>query len=164
MASRSGAKNPAKKRRLANDTQSPSLGEQKAAFYKLLEESSIRRFLKKDTNMLMSDKYLLAMTFIYFKRAKLRVTEYTSRNFYCALFLANQMEEDEFDMPITNFQDKKDALWKRLEYRTFVSMAELVEVITADKHWAWERHRKFCQGGAKRSYPGSGPANKRRKI
>ena len=42
----------------------------------------------------ISDKYLLAQTYTYFIRCRLKPDEYTPKNFYYLLYLANDMEED----------------------------------------------------------------------
>ena len=49
---------------------------------------------------LISDKYLIAQTFIYFTRCRFRPEEYTQTNFFLLLYLANDMEED-LDFKVT---------------------------------------------------------------
>ena len=41
-----------------------------------------------------SDRYLMAITLVYFHRAKLAFHEFTVDNFFALLHLANDMEED----------------------------------------------------------------------
>ncbi|XP_066451012.1 speedy protein 1-A-like [Eleutherodactylus coqui] len=58
--------------------------EEMAVFFRVLEDSNIRTFLAIDSCMRISDKYLLAMVFIYFIRAGLQTEEY-HKNFFPAL-------------------------------------------------------------------------------
>ncbi|XP_077155244.1 speedy protein 1-A-like [Ranitomeya variabilis] len=80
----------AKRRKTEDDIPQP---EERAAFAALLEEEYIRSFLARDSCLKISDKYLLAMVVTYFRRARLRSSEYGTF-FFPALFLANQFEED----------------------------------------------------------------------
>lgn len=43
----------------------------------------------------IAGRYLLAMTFVYFKRAKFTINEHTRINAFIALYLGNTVEEDE---------------------------------------------------------------------
>ena len=45
-------------------------------------------------NDVISDKYLIAQTFVYFCRCSFSPDEFTISNFYLLLYLANDMEED----------------------------------------------------------------------
>ncbi|XP_075056739.1 speedy protein 1-A-like [Mixophyes fleayi] len=163
--------NPAKRRKLQGDQSqpctadhSPSLGQaEKAAFYKLLEEPTIYSFLTMDSCVRMSDKYLLAMVLVYFRRASLSETEYTCVNFYSALLLANKTEEEELWyrtiysyaarlIPLKMFLQNTDALWNRMQLQTRVTLEQCEEVMRAEDHWAWQRKRKDHHGEAIRKY------------
>ncbi|KAM4696013.1 speedy protein C-like [Rhinophrynus dorsalis] len=112
------------------------------AFYYLLEHSFIWEFLRVDSCFKMSDKYLLAMTLKYFERAGLELIEYTLMNFFAALFLANEMQEDvlfranmyPLVLPemtpyhIANFGRVKNWLWTRMGYQALVSKEECKQV------------------------------------
>ncbi|XP_054101069.1 speedy protein A isoform X3 [Callithrix jacchus] len=55
------------------------------AFFKLFDDDLIQDFLWMDCCCKIADKYLLAMTFVYFKRAKFTISEHTRINFFIAL-------------------------------------------------------------------------------
>ncbi|KAF3826467.1 hypothetical protein GH733_008992 [Mirounga leonina] len=55
------------------------------AFFKLFDDDLIQDFLWMDCCCKIADKYLLAMTFVYFKRAKFTINEHTRINFFIAL-------------------------------------------------------------------------------
>ncbi|XP_030868651.2 speedy protein E3 [Gorilla gorilla gorilla] len=67
------------------------------AFNRLLEDPVIKRFLAWDKDLRVSDKYLLAMVIAYFSRAGLPSWQYQHIHFFLALYLANDMEEDDKD-------------------------------------------------------------------
>ncbi|GAB6022107.1 hypothetical protein CHUAL_006250 [Chamberlinius hualienensis] len=106
-------------------------------FFKLIEtDERIIRLLNTDVCCRIADKYLLAMVFVYFKRAKLSPMEYTRRNFFTALFLAHDMEEEDDDAKVEllrwslghrwslmtcRFLRARDKLWKQINYRGIVS-------------------------------------------
>uniref|UniRef100_G1RZW4 Speedy/RINGO cell cycle regulator family member E4 n=1 Tax=Nomascus leucogenys TaxID=61853 RepID=G1RZW4_NOMLE len=71
------------------------LPEHHEAFNRLLEDPVIKRFLAWDKDLRVSDKYLLAMVIAYFRRAGLRSWQYQRIHFFLALYLANDMEEDD---------------------------------------------------------------------
>lgn len=137
-------------------------------FFTLLNEESIREFLKRDSCCLISDKYALAMVFTYFKRAKFFLNEFTRINFYLALYLASDIEEDvdEYKYEIfpwalggrwrskfSGFLKKRDALLSRIGYRAIVSRKCCEEVMSLmPDHVAWTRERSEDHGGATRAY------------
>lgn len=55
------------------------------AFLRLLEHSCLQEFLARDPCFQVSDKYLLAMVLVYFRRANLKLSEYTCSNLFLAL-------------------------------------------------------------------------------
>ncbi|XP_054970492.1 speedy protein E18 isoform X2 [Pan paniscus] len=73
------------------------LPEHHEAFNRLLEDPVIKRFLAWDKDLRVSDKYLLAMVIAYFSRAGLPSWQYQRIHFFLALYLANDMEEDDED-------------------------------------------------------------------
>ncbi|KAL0608225.1 speedy protein-like protein 3 [Plecturocebus cupreus] len=84
-----GLKMKLKRRRV-----SPVLPEHHEAFNRLLEDPVVKRFLAWDKDLRVSDKYLLAMVIAYFSRAGLFSWQYRRIHFFLALYLANDMEED----------------------------------------------------------------------
>ena len=123
-------------------------------FFTLLNEESIREFLKRDSCCLISDKYALAMVFTYFKRAKFYLNEYNRLNFYLALYLASDIEEDvdEYKYEIfpwalgarwrqkfSKFLRQRDGLLRRIGYRAIVSRKCCEEVMSlVPDHGIWQ--------------------------
>lgn len=108
------------------------------------------------------------MVFTYFIRARFAREEFTVFNFYLALYLASDIEEDidEYKYEIfpwalgpkwrskfSGFLKKRDALLRRIGYRAIVSRKCCEEVMgfVAD-HYAWKRERSEDHGGATRAY------------
>uniref|UniRef100_A0A8C6CVV2 Speedy protein C n=1 Tax=Moschus moschiferus TaxID=68415 RepID=A0A8C6CVV2_MOSMO len=131
--------------------------------------SFLQDFLSKDPCFQISDKYLLAMVLVYFRRANLPLSEYTHSNLFLALYLANDMEEDPEDPKsviflwalgrdwhhqVSDFLHQRDKLWARMGFRAIVRRQSCEEVMAKEPtHWAWTRERHPHHGRAQRSYP-----------
>ncbi|XP_068103093.1 speedy protein 1-A-like [Hyperolius riggenbachi] len=134
------------------------------AFHKLLDDRAIEIFLQHDGCKRVSDKYLLAMVLVYFSRAGLSIAEYNIRNFYAALFLANQMEEDIpfyysiflfADWYFSSEEDFKEAtktLFRRMRFRAWVSREECRHVMKRLSHRGLRRKRMDHHGLAHRDF------------
>ncbi|XP_054549677.1 speedy protein E4-like isoform X2 [Talpa occidentalis] len=127
-------------------------------FSKLLEDPVIRRFLTWDKNLRVSDKYLLSMVIAYFSRAGLFSWQYQRIHFFLALYLANDMEEDNQTpkQVIISFLYGKNSsqrsLFHKLRFqfirsmgwRTRVSRKECEEIQAFDPElWVWGRDRSL---------------------
>nr|XP_002122378.1 speedy protein A-like [Ciona intestinalis]XP_026691915.1 speedy protein A-like [Ciona intestinalis]XP_026691916.1 speedy protein A-like [Ciona intestinalis]XP_026691917.1 speedy protein A-like [Ciona intestinalis] len=138
------------------------------AFFSLFEDNTIQEFLALDSCFRISDKYLLAMVLTYFKRAHLHVSEYNVINFFTALYLANDMAEDEEEFKYEifpwalgeewrdlypGFLAQREKLWRKMKHRASVSRkcCEEAMEIQAD-HEIWSRERNEVHGGAKRNH------------
>ncbi|XP_038074358.1 speedy protein A-like [Patiria miniata] len=139
-----------------------------AAFFKIFDDSLIQDFLWMDNCAKVADKYLIAMVFAYFKRANYTISQYTRMNFFVALYLANDMEEDEEEFKYEifpwalgltwrdkypSFLRKRDKLLKTIEYRAAVSRKCCEELMAiSPKHYIWLRDRQPHHAGAIRHY------------
>ncbi|XP_074246504.1 putative speedy protein E9 isoform X3 [Saimiri boliviensis] len=147
-----GLKMKLKRRRVSS-----VLPEHHQAFNRLLEDPVVKRFLAWDKDLRVSDKYLLAMVIAYFSRAGLFSWQYQRIHFFLALYLANDMEEDDedpkqaifyflygknnrFQRPL--FQKLRFQFFCSMHCRAWVSPEELEEIQAYDpEHWVWARNR-----------------------
>ncbi|XP_048508050.1 speedy protein A-like isoform X2 [Athalia rosae] len=126
-------------------------------------------FLEDDQCCRIADKYLIAMVFTYFLRAGLRSDEYTRSNFFIALYLAHDMEEDtdEYQVMLRDyielddagfgctpslFFERRDKLWERMQHRAVVSKSCCDKVMNMIRpyHKIWSRERHVNHSGASR--------------
>ncbi|XP_072266577.1 speedy protein A [Pyxicephalus adspersus] len=138
------------------------------AFFRIFDDDLIQDFLWMDCCCKIADKYLLAMTFVYFKRAGFSMNEYTRANFFIALYLANTVEEDDEEVKyeifpwalgknwpsiFPDFLKSRDELWSRIQHRATVSRRCCEEVMAiAPTQYIWQRERSEQHGGAMRKY------------
>nr|CAH8833106.1 unnamed protein product [Trichobilharzia regenti] len=134
------------------------------AFFKLLGDSTIKKFLDCDVCFKVADNFSIACVFAYFKRCDLAIEEYNRMNFFCCLYLVHDIEEDDEDykyeiLPwalgsfwknkLSSFLRQREALWARMNYRAIVSYRcckELMSIIPS--HPVWERNRLPHHGEA----------------
>uniref|UniRef100_A0A8C9DD89 Speedy protein E4-like n=1 Tax=Prolemur simus TaxID=1328070 RepID=A0A8C9DD89_PROSS len=144
------------KMRLKKQRVSLVLPEHHQVFTRLLEDPVIRNFLAWDKNLRVSDKYLLSMVIAYFSRAGLFSWQYRRIHFFIALYLANDIEEDNQapKKAILSFLYGKSCsqrpLFHKLRYqfiqsmgwRARVSREECEEIQAYDPNlWVWGRDR-----------------------
>lgn len=109
------------------------------------------------------------MVFTYFMRAGYHTEEYFKRrNFFLALYLASDIEEDideykyeifpwalgaQWRSKFSEFLRQRDHLLKRIGYRAIVSRKCCDEVMAlVPDHFLWKRERNEDHGGATRAY------------
>ena len=113
-------------------------------FLSILTMGNVRLLMEKDKCCNYIDNYLLATVLVYFKRAGLDIEEYTEENFWRCLYLAHDQEEDEEELKwellawamgdtwkkdIKAFLIAKDAIWKKMDYRSVVSRKQCEQIM-----------------------------------
>ncbi|CAL1541839.1 unnamed protein product, partial [Lymnaea stagnalis] len=137
-------------------------------FFKLTEDTVIQNFLQMDSCKRIADKYLIAMVFAYFKRADFSLKDYTRMNFFIALYLANDVEEDEEEIKYeifpwvlgknwrnkySNFLKMRDYLLKKIDFKAIISRRCCDEIMAIEpNNTLWKRERQIHHGGAIRHY------------
>ncbi|XP_023102027.1 speedy protein E4-like [Felis catus] len=144
------------KMKLKRQRLSSVLPEHHEVFNRLLEDPVVKRFLAWDKNLRVSDKYLLSMVIAYFSRAGLFPWQFQRIHFFVALYLANDMEEDNQapKQAIFSFLYGKNrsqrSLFHKLRFqfirsmgwKTRVSREECEEIQAFDPElWVWGRDR-----------------------
>ncbi|XP_032183255.1 speedy protein E4-like [Mustela erminea] len=144
------------KMKLKRQRVSSVLPEHHEVFKKLLDDPVIQKFLAWDKNLSVSDKYLLSMVIAYFSRAGLFSWQYQRIHFFIALYLANDMEEDNqapkqaifsflygknrSERPL--FHKLRFQFIRSMNWRTRVSREECEEIQAFDPDlWVWGRDR-----------------------
>nr|XP_013008028.1 speedy protein E4-like [Cavia porcellus] len=137
------------------------LPEHHEAFTRLLEDPVIKSFLAWDKDLRVSDKHLLAMVIAYFSRAGLFPWQYQRIHFFLALYLANDMEEDDQAPKVDIFlflydwNLKKVPQFHKLRYQFIccmdwnlrVTREECEEIQAYDPAlWVWNRDRALIPG------------------
>ncbi|OXB51421.1 hypothetical protein ASZ78_011283, partial [Callipepla squamata] len=126
-------------------------------------------------------QYLLAMTFVYIKRANFPNNEHMRLRIFAALYLAHMVEEEEEGpryeiLPwalgiywreiYPSFFKYKDELWRQMGFRALVSRPCCEQLFlwlltewlfwqvmaVAPSHYIWQRERPACHSGARRRY------------
>ncbi|KAG8454313.1 hypothetical protein GDO86_000817 [Hymenochirus boettgeri] len=98
-----------------------------------------------------------------FPSGKLQDHEITALNFFAALLLAVEMEEDFFTSIIdyrlgkeseevsAKLKRAKMELWTRMDYRALVTRQSCDQMMAANpSHWAWQREQSDDQGWARK--------------
>ncbi|XP_023315035.1 speedy protein A-like isoform X2 [Trichogramma pretiosum] len=117
-------------------------------------------FFENDKCCRLADNYLIAMVFTYFLRATFEPEEYTFTNFFAALFLAYDMEEDDgqfmiqdlepwLDCSLTDLKQARCELFARVDFRAAVSRAccDIVMRVANPEHMIWKRRRHSFHSG-----------------
>jgi len=140
-----------------------------AAFFRLFDDDFIQDFLWLDRCYTLCDKYLIAMVYVYFRRAKLLRKEFTRLHFFLALYIAHEIEEDNENLKmeiypwalgsecwrsrIKEFLVKRNLFLERMKFRAVVSSRTCDEVFELfPTHPVWQRERNINHGGANRFY------------
>ncbi|KAM6156435.1 speedy protein E4-like [Erethizon dorsatum] len=140
------------------------LPEHHGAFTRLLDDPVIKSFLAWDINLRASDKNLLAMVIAYFSRAGLFPWQYQRIHFFLALYLANDMEEDDqapklnIFLFLYNWNFKMIPQFQKLCYQFICCMGwdlrvtpeECEEIQAYDPAlWVWSQDRALIPGTLK---------------
>jgi len=135
-------------------------------FLSILTQGNVQLLMEKDRCCNYADNFLLATVLVYFKRANLMLSEYTEENFWRCLYLAHDQEEDEEELKwellawamgdvwkrdIKAFLVSKDAIWKRMEFRSLVSRKQCEQIMNLSAQCGvWKRIRHKSHSGARR--------------
>ena len=135
------------------------LNEDVTHFICVLNDPVIQAFHLHDQCNVISDRYLLAIVFTYFKKAKLSYKNFNREYFFLALYLAHEMEEemDEnrweilpwalgrfWQNDFRKFVHGKNDLWQKMEFRGIVSCKACHQVLSIEglnQHSAFSRIR-----------------------
>lgn len=130
----------------------------------------IQVLLHCDRHNQVLDKWLVAIVYEYFQRAKFMLHQYSREKFFIALYLAIEFEEDEdrkvkdvlLDYMLQHdniwtskrqFVKKKDKFWRKIGFRCMVPRKRLEQIMQTDPyHTVWLRDRNESLGGANRSF------------
>lgn len=108
------------------------------AYVNLLKNPIIEAFHIQDACYLSSDNYLLAQVLVYFVRANINEDNYNVFNFFCALYLAHDMQEEldeykwellpwalgpEWQHRLKEFIKAKNHIWRDMSFYGIVSKA-----------------------------------------
>ncbi|XP_014585297.2 speedy protein E4-like [Equus przewalskii] len=150
--------------KLKKQRASTVLPEHHEVFTTLLEDPVVKRFLAWDRDLLVSDKYLLSMVIAYFSRAGLFSWQYRRIHFFIALYLANDMEEDNqapkqaifsflygknrAERPL--FHKLRLQFVRSMDWRMRVTREECEEIQAFDPDlWVWGRDRALLPQGSR---------------
>ena len=132
-------------------------------FFRTCQDPVIKRFLQMDRCCVLADSYLLAMVYIYHRRADIQPDRYTRLSFFAALYLAHDMVEDNEDLKMEilpwvygiewklyfkDFLKARESFLLRMDFRLAVSKRTCDEVLDIlAPHPLGERTRKASHGG-----------------
>lgn len=117
----------------------------------------IKCFHMHDVCCMSSDQYLIAVVFVFFKKAMLTHQEFTRDNFFKALYLAHDIQEEEEELrweilpwalgkdwpsKIHDFAQGKLELWRKMDFRGIVANRSCVKILTLE---AFENHSAFAR-------------------
>lgn len=126
-------------------------------FLALLDDPVVKSFSIHDVCFRSLDQYLVSMVFVYFKKARLRHEEYTRDNFFRALYLAHEMEEEyeenrwellpwalgrQWQYRLREFVAAKNELWQRMSFRGVVPAKACWQVLSLP---AFQKHSAFLR-------------------
>ena len=128
------------------------------AFLELMNRSLMQRFLGYDKCFLMTDNYLLAMSFVYTQKANLSYNQHCEAQVFQCLYIACQTVEDDYDLKEEvfpwlfgrsnckafrlQFLRSVRRILKAMDYRAIVAPEECRSVMgIMPNHPIWSRQR-----------------------
>ncbi|XP_066144065.1 speedy protein C-like isoform X2 [Euwallacea fornicatus] len=138
----------------------------KDCFVKLLENSDIQSFLKRDSCGALCDKYHLAIVFQFFMRANFTNHDYTVKNFFLILSLSHDLYDECPTLKsiiLANYLCKvgpcngnifywdKLRLFERMKYRGFVNRKVTSKLCELMQGGGFDKSRKERHSGILRS-------------